>query len=98
MPYKHGVITKIISAIKTGNVCRSTSGNKNHHSTVVAYKLQICRELSENRELNLTLVIILILPVVPNGLHIVVILEVVEQLTHLRHENLSIIKVINNME
>mgnify|MGYP006943578483 CR=1 FL=1 len=28
MPYKHGVITKIISAIKTGNVCRSTSGNK----------------------------------------------------------------------
>ena len=46
----------------------------------------------------LTLVIILILPVVPNGLHIVVILEVVEQLTHLRHENLSILKVINNME
>ena len=31
-------------------------------------------------------------------LHIVVILEVVEQLTHLRHENLSILKVMNNME
>ena len=46
----------------------------------------------------LTLVIILILPVVPNGLHIVVILEVVEQLAHLRHENLPILKVINNME
>ena len=46
----------------------------------------------------LALVIILILPVVPDGLHIVVILEVVEQLTHLGHENLSILKVINNMK
>ena len=46
----------------------------------------------------LTLVIILILPVVPNGLHIVVILEVVEQLAHLGYENLFILKVINNME
>ena len=46
----------------------------------------------------LALVIILILPVVPNCLHIVVILEVVEQLTHLGHENLSILKVINNMK
>ena len=46
----------------------------------------------------LTLVLILILPVVPNGLYIVVILEVVEQLTHLGYENLSILKVINNME
>ena len=46
----------------------------------------------------LTLVIILILPVVPNCLYVVVILETIEQLAHLGHQNLFILKVINNME
>ena len=59
---------------------------------------KFCRELSENRGLNSALVIGLVLPVVPDGLHIVVILETIEQLAHLGHENLSILKVINNME
>ena len=47
---------------------------------------------------NSALVIGLVLPVVPNGLNVVVILETIEQLAHLGYENLSILKVINNME
>ena len=51
-----------------------------------------------SNERALALVIGLVLPVVPNGLYVVVVLEVIEQLAHLGHENLSILKVINNME
>ena len=51
-----------------------------------------------SNERALALVIGLVLPVVPNGLHIVVILEVIEQLAHLGHESLFVLKVINNME
>ena len=51
-----------------------------------------------SNERALALVIGLVLPVVPDGLNVVIILEVIEQLAHLRHENLSILKVINNME
>ena len=51
-----------------------------------------------SNERALALVVGLVLPVMPYGLYVVVILETIEQLAHLGHENLSILKVINNMK